>query len=64
MQPGPKDTPMQCFIKRNKKSSTFYVHLGVADSKFIIAINYFSGLVFLLIVFKGCYFVVVDVGVY
>jgi len=27
-QPGPKDLPMQCFIKRNKKNSTFLLYLA------------------------------------
>ncbi|KAG0487760.1 hypothetical protein HPP92_009855 [Vanilla planifolia] len=41
-QPGPKDTMMQCFIKRKKRSSTFYLYLGMADTfvdkgKFLMA---------------------------
>ncbi|AQK97271.1 Tubby-like F-box protein 7 [Zea mays] len=27
-QPGPRERPMQCFIKRNKNNSTFYLYLG------------------------------------
>ncbi|KAF3339827.1 tubby-like F-box protein 1 [Carex littledalei] len=41
-QPGPKDSPMQCFIKRNKKNSTFFLYLGLTQSfadkgKFLLA---------------------------
>lgn len=31
-QPGPKDFPIQCFIKRNKKTSTFYLYLGLTNN--------------------------------
>nr|CAB3503262.1 unnamed protein product [Digitaria exilis] len=31
-QPGPKDFPIQCFIKRNKKNSTFYLYLGLTNN--------------------------------
>ncbi|EAY75891.1 hypothetical protein OsI_03808 [Oryza sativa Indica Group] len=30
-QPGPRDAPMQCFIKRNKKNSTFFLYLGLTQ---------------------------------
>ncbi|KAF5202286.1 Tubby-like f-box protein [Thalictrum thalictroides] len=30
-QPGPRDAPLQCFIKRNKKNSTFYLYLGLTQ---------------------------------
>lgn len=33
-QPGPRDVPLQCLIKRDKKNSTFYVHLSVTPSSF------------------------------
>ncbi|KAJ4787796.1 Tubby-like F-box protein [Rhynchospora pubera] len=41
-QPGPKDSPVQCFIKRNKKNSTFSLYLGLTQSfadkgKFLLA---------------------------
>ncbi|PKA50176.1 Tubby-like F-box protein 7 [Apostasia shenzhenica] len=41
-QPGPSDAPVQCFIRRNKKNSTFYLYLGLTDSfsengKFLMA---------------------------
>lgn len=41
-QPGPRDTPLQCLIKRNKKNSMFYLYLGVSASftekgKFLLA---------------------------
>lgn len=32
-QPGPREFPMQCFIKRNKKNSTFYLYLGLTNGK-------------------------------
>ncbi|OVA13613.1 Tubby [Macleaya cordata] len=41
-QPGPRDSPLQCFIKRNKKNSTFYLYLGFTPTvmdrgKFLLA---------------------------
>ncbi|GJN14916.1 hypothetical protein PR202_gb01793 [Eleusine coracana subsp. coracana] len=30
-QPGPRDAPMHCFIKRNKKNSTFYLYLSLTQ---------------------------------
>ncbi|KAL8189227.1 hypothetical protein R6Q57_028793 [Mikania cordata] len=41
-QPGPRDTPLQCLIKRNKKNSMFYLYLAVSSSftekgKFLLA---------------------------
>ncbi|KAH8494277.1 hypothetical protein H0E87_020876 [Populus deltoides] len=42
MQPGPRDLPHQCLIKRNKKTSTFYLYLALSPSfmdkgKFLLA---------------------------
>ncbi|KAF8391219.1 hypothetical protein HHK36_023521 [Tetracentron sinense] len=34
-QPGPLEFPLQCFIKRNKKNSTFYLYLGLAPHTFM-----------------------------
>ncbi|KAL6614481.1 hypothetical protein ACP70R_036751 [Stipagrostis hirtigluma subsp. patula] len=41
-QPGPQDAPIQCFIKRNRKNSTFYLYLCLTQSltdqgKFLLA---------------------------
>ncbi|KAL6999635.1 Tubby-like F-box protein 7 [Sarracenia purpurea var. burkii] len=41
-QSGPRDSPLQCLIKRNKKNSTFYLYLGLTPSftdkgKFLLA---------------------------
>ncbi|KAH8494274.1 hypothetical protein H0E87_020876 [Populus deltoides] len=41
-QPGPRDLPHQCLIKRNKKTSTFYLYLALSPSfmdkgKFLLA---------------------------
>ncbi|KAJ1378891.1 Tubby-like, C-terminal [Sesbania bispinosa] len=41
-QPGPRDQPHQCLIKRNKKTSTFYLYLALTPSftdkgKFLLA---------------------------
>ncbi|GMH25571.1 hypothetical protein Nepgr_027414 [Nepenthes gracilis] len=33
-QPGPRDFPLQCLIKRDKKNSTFYLYLSVSPSAF------------------------------
>ncbi|XXG90222.1 hypothetical protein AAC387_Pa12g2041 [Persea americana] len=45
-QPGPRDAPIQCFIKRDKKNSTFYLYLGltptsVENGKFLLAARKF-----------------------
>ncbi|KAH8518731.1 hypothetical protein H0E87_000541 [Populus deltoides] len=32
-QPGPRDLPHQCLIKRNKKTSTFYLYLALTPCK-------------------------------
>ncbi|XP_071691892.1 tubby-like F-box protein 7 isoform X2 [Rutidosis leptorrhynchoides] len=41
-QPGPRDMPLQCLIKRNKKNSMFYLYLAASPSftdngKFLLA---------------------------
>uniref|UniRef100_A0A1D1XMR2 Tubby-like F-box protein n=1 Tax=Anthurium amnicola TaxID=1678845 RepID=A0A1D1XMR2_9ARAE len=41
-QPGPSDFPLQCFIKRNKKNSTYYLYLSLTQTfmdkgKFLLA---------------------------
>ncbi|KNA09857.1 hypothetical protein SOVF_149710 [Spinacia oleracea] len=33
-QPGPRDVPLQCLIKRDKRNSTFYLYLSVSPSSF------------------------------
>ncbi|KAL5227121.1 hypothetical protein ABZP36_015386 [Zizania latifolia] len=33
-QPGPREFSIQCFIKRNKKNSTFYLYLGLTSVSF------------------------------
>ncbi|KAM0938587.1 putative transcription factor TUBBY family [Dioscorea sansibarensis] len=45
-QPGPRDAPIQCFIKRNKKNSTFYLYLSLTPTfmdkgKFLLAARRF-----------------------
>ncbi|XP_020580644.1 tubby-like F-box protein 6 isoform X3 [Phalaenopsis equestris] len=41
-QPGPRDFPLQCFIKRNQATQTFYLYFGLSevlsdDGKFLLA---------------------------
>ncbi|GMI64112.1 tubby like protein 3 [Hibiscus trionum] len=39
-QPGPKDGLLQCFIKRNRSTQTYYLYLGLTnaeDGKFLLA---------------------------
>ncbi|KAL4603164.1 hypothetical protein ACB092_10G105600 [Castanea dentata] len=41
-QPGPRDSLLQCFIKRNRSSQTYYLYLGLNqastdDGKFLLA---------------------------
>ncbi|KAJ8428438.1 hypothetical protein Cgig2_003511 [Carnegiea gigantea] len=42
IQPGPGDTPIQCYIKRHRSSHTYYLFLGLSsashdDGKFLLA---------------------------
>uniref|UniRef100_A0A0E0A2R0 Tubby-like F-box protein n=1 Tax=Oryza glumipatula TaxID=40148 RepID=A0A0E0A2R0_9ORYZ len=37
-QPGPKDFPIQCFVKRNKKKSMFYLYLGLLNGSHVVGI--------------------------
>ncbi|MBA0841254.1 hypothetical protein Goarm_003755, partial [Gossypium armourianum] len=43
LQPGPKDSLLQCFIKRNRSTQTYYLYLGLTNSalsdggKFLLA---------------------------
>ncbi|CAL9083416.1 unnamed protein product [Musa textilis] len=46
-EPGPRDSPIQCFIRRNKNNSTFYLYLGLTESftdkgKFLLAARRFK----------------------
>ncbi|CAL9071659.1 unnamed protein product [Musa textilis] len=41
-QPGPRDFPLQCFIRRNQSTQTYHLYLGLtqalaADGKFLLA---------------------------
>ncbi|XP_037422245.1 tubby-like F-box protein 9 [Triticum dicoccoides] len=45
-QPGPRDAPMHCFIRRNKSTSTFYLYLSLTQAltdkgKFLLAARRF-----------------------
>eukprot|EP00252_Welwitschia_mirabilis_P000644 TRINITY_DN10622_c0_g1_i1.p1 TRINITY_DN10622_c0_g1~~TRINITY_DN10622_c0_g1_i1.p1 ORF type:complete len:405 (+),score=54.05 TRINITY_DN10622_c0_g1_i1:442-1656(+) len=45
-QPGPHDPPMQCFIRRRKETSTYYLYLGLTHTfmekgKFLLAARRF-----------------------
>lgn len=44
-QPGPREKVMQCFIRREKSTSTFYLYLGLSpsmeNSKFLLAARKF-----------------------
>ncbi|XAR68270.1 hypothetical protein NMG60_11003345 [Bertholletia excelsa] len=45
-QPGPRDSSLQCLIRRNKKNSTFFLYLGLTPSftdkgKFLLAARRF-----------------------
>ncbi|KAK1389335.1 tubby-like F-box protein 5 [Heracleum sosnowskyi] len=31
-QPGPRDSPLQCFIKRNRQTSTYHLYLGLSPA--------------------------------
>ncbi|KAM1101419.1 hypothetical protein ACFX2B_007704 [Malus domestica] len=39
-QPGPRDFPHQCLIKRNKKTSTFYLYLALTSCKYVHENNF------------------------
>uniref|UniRef100_A0A0D9X2N4 Tubby-like F-box protein n=1 Tax=Leersia perrieri TaxID=77586 RepID=A0A0D9X2N4_9ORYZ len=41
-QPGPRDTPLKCFIVRNRTTQTYYLYIGLTDAltddgKFLLA---------------------------
>ncbi|WOL00561.1 tubby-like F-box protein 6 [Canna indica] len=41
-QPGPRDSPLQCFIRRNRNTQTYHLYLGLTqaladDGKFLLA---------------------------
>jgi len=48
MQPGPRDFSNQCLIKRNKKTSTFYLYLALTPCKLFQ--KYYFSFCFILIV--------------
>ena len=33
-QPGPRDSPIQCFIKRERATSTYHLYLGLSPGKY------------------------------
>ena len=35
-QPGPRDSPIQCFIKRERATSTYHLYLGLSPGKYLI----------------------------
>ncbi|XP_039015984.1 tubby-like F-box protein 3 [Hibiscus syriacus] len=43
-QPGPKDSILQCFIKRNRSTQTYYLYLGLTNCKlfFFFYMNWMS----------------------
>ncbi|GLT42007.1 hypothetical protein SLA2020_160310 [Shorea laevis] len=46
-QPGPRDFPIYCFIKRNRSTQTYYLYLGLTsalsdDGKFLLAARKFK----------------------
>ncbi|QCD81762.1 hypothetical protein DEO72_LG2g2092 [Vigna unguiculata] len=41
-QPGPRDSPIQCFIRRNKESSTYLLYFGLVPCVRIILCLYIS----------------------
>ncbi|WOK97900.1 tubby-like F-box protein 1 [Canna indica] len=46
-EPGPRDSPVQCLIRRNKNNSAFYLYLGLSESftdkgKFLLAARQFK----------------------
>ncbi|BBG96209.1 tubby like protein 7 [Prunus dulcis] len=52
-QPGPCDFPHQCLIKRNKKTSTFYLYLAFTPCEYVHENNFWND--FLLYVFRSCF---------
>ncbi|KAG6502847.1 tubby-like F-box protein 1 [Zingiber officinale] len=46
-EPGPRDSPVQCLIRRNKDNSAYYLYLGLTESftdkgKFLLAARQFK----------------------
>lgn len=42
LQPGPRDLPHHCLIKRSKKTSTFYLYLALTSCKYCFGKMFFS----------------------
>ncbi|RZB60971.1 Tubby-like F-box protein 5 isoform B [Glycine soja] len=42
-QPGPRDSPIQCFIRRNKETSTYLLYFGLVPYDFSRASNKYVG---------------------
>jgi hypothetical protein len=38
-QPGPRDAPIQCFIKRERATSTYLLYLGLSPGKYSIMLS-------------------------
>jgi hypothetical protein len=58
LQPGPSDFPHQCLIKRNKKTSTFYLYLALTPCEYLFYSCFIElqPLKWLLLqVFRGCF---------
>lgn len=53
LQPGPCDFPHQCLIKRNKKTSTFYLYLAFTTCEYVHENNFWND--FLLYFFRSCF---------
>ena len=41
-QPGPRDSPIQCFIRRERMTSTYCLYLGLSPGNFLYSHNLFS----------------------
>ncbi|KAK8703955.1 hypothetical protein V6N13_047593 [Hibiscus sabdariffa] len=54
-QPGPKDGLIQCFIKRNRSTQTYYLYLGLTKVEYVLDTNIADHGKFLLAARKCCH---------
>lgn len=47
-QPGPRDAPIQCYIRRERPTGTYRLYLGLSPGKILICFYFLSLFPFLL----------------
>jgi hypothetical protein len=60
VQPGPKESTLKCFIRRNRTTQTYYLYIGITEGM-LLSHSYFawpnkSYTVDICLLFFGCFF--------